>query len=172
MNALIQRSAWPNPVLLAIFSVSLGCGQPAETPKETGPSYADLVTIHSAELAALDRLAKYNARQSPSPEKALQALGDVLNTARQSETPSEPIETLDPNALLDRAADQAQKTQDVADQILDSFAQDAAEVEKRGEELSLQLQRELEEIDKQIEKQRERVRRAAAERDAAEAARK
>jgi hypothetical protein len=161
------------------MALVFGCAEQAQE-KDAGASYADLVVIHSAEQASLDRLerkrgeliAKYEARLRPSTDKALETLSGMLKTDALSNAPSDPNEALDPNAMLDRAVEDAERAQNVAGQLLDSLASDAVEDEEIAKKLQEEHEVQLAAIDKEIEEQRERVRRARQARDAAEAAQK
>ena len=106
----------PNRLATSSLSLTLivalfGCGQEV-AEQDSSPSYADLVSIYNNELAALDRLekkreellARHEEQLSPSPEDALKALGDVLNSAVTSESQLESDADFDPNAMLDRAS--------------------------------------------------------------------
>ena len=161
------------------FSLLLGCGQDV-AEQEAGPSYADLVTIHSTELAALDRLEKkredlitrHEQQLRPAPEDTLQALGDALNSITTIESGPDPDAVFDPNAMLDEAVADAEKVQETAGKLLDSFSSERVvdeEETQRLEKLGEEFQRQLEAIDKKIEAQQARVDRAMAARDAAEA---
>ena len=149
------------------------------SPQESAPSYAELVTIHNAELSALDRLErkrealiqKHEAALRPSTDDALQLLGEALGTTNPPSTSTDPEEAADPNAMLDRAVQDAQNAQDSARNLLDSLGRKPVEDEKqikRRKELEARLKTELAELDAEIAKQKERVRRAAQARDAAE----
>jgi hypothetical protein len=158
------------------MSLAVGCAEQA--PKESAPSYADLVVIYNAEQATLDRLenkrealiAKYEAQLRPSPDKALETLSGMLDSTTVSEALSDSNEVLDPNDLLDRAVEDAQKTRDKAGELVKSLASDTEQDKEKAEKLREELDIELKALDKEIEQQKERVRRAREARDAAEAA--
>ena len=112
-----------NVALLSVFAVSvfvclIGCSEPA--PEESGPSYADLVTVYNAELQSLDRLerkreeriAKHEVALRPSTEDAAKALDATLSSAKEVGKQSNLDGVTDPNELLDRAVEHAEKAQD------------------------------------------------------------
>ena len=145
-----------NVALLSVFAVSvfvclIGCSEPA--PEESGPSYADLVTVYNAELQSLDRLERKREELMAKHEAALKP-------------------STDPNELLDRAVEHAEKAQDLTSRLLESVSSAAEpteeEIQKRAE-LTEQFERELAAIDEQIVEQKARVDRAREARDAAEA---
>jgi hypothetical protein len=175
-----------NVALLSVFAVSvfvclIGCSEPA--PEESGPSYADLVTVYNAELQALDRLerkreeriAKHEVALRPSTEDAAKALAATLSSAKEVGKQSNLDGVADPNELLDRAVEHAEKAQDLSSRLLESVSSAAEpteeEIQKQAE-LTEQFDRDLAVIDKQIAEQKVRVDRARATRDAAEAAQK
>jgi hypothetical protein len=173
-----------NVDLLSAFAISvlvclIGCSEPV--PEESGPSYADLVTVYNAELEALDRLerkreeriAKHEAALRPSTTDAAEALDATLSSAREVGEQLNLDGVTDPNELLDRAVEHAEKAQDVTSRLLESVGSAAEPTEEEIQaraELTEQFERDLAAIDKQIEEQEARVERARAARDAAEAA--
>ena len=169
----------PAPIALAAIAVvTIGCGGEVAEDK---PTYADLVVIYNAELEALDRLekqkqdliAKSAAELRPSPEDAVQALGDALTAASELTRDVDSDTALDPQAALDRAVENAQSAQDAVSQLLDSVNQpSSAESEEeaaRRTKITAELNQQLAALDEEIAKQKQRVERARQARDAAEA---
>ena len=175
-----------NVALLSVFAASgfvclIGCGEP--TSQESGPSYADLVTVTNAELQALDRLerkreeliATQKTALRPSTEDAAQALDALLSSASEAGKQLNLKDVTDSNDLLDRAVEHAEKVQDITSEILESVSSGTEPTEeevKKEAERTEQIERELAAIDKQIAEQKVRVDRALKARDAAEEARK
>jgi hypothetical protein len=162
------------------LSAVAGCSR--NVPPNTGPSYADLVTIYNAELSALDRLEKkkeelieeYESARRPSGEDALKAIGDLLTSGEDSTGTTDADEPLDPNVALDRAVEQAQDVQDTAKRLLESLGGASSPNEETVEaqpndSLAENFKTELESLEAEIEKQRKRVDQARKSRDEAEA---
>ncbi len=165
-------------LVLAVAGITvttIGCATDNE------PTYADLVAIYNAELSALDRLEKkkqelianHEAQLRPSSDDAMQVLSDVLTTAASELTREvNPDAGLDPNAALDQAVENAQNTQDVFSQLLDSVAEPPAEESEedaaRRTEMTAEYEKQLAALDEEIETQKQRVERARQARDDAE----
>ncbi len=167
--------------LLVIFALTLasaGCTTEKAVP-DNKPSYADLVVTYNAEMETLDRLEKkrkdliteYEQKSRPSPDDAVKAITDALNSATTSGDGSA-APPADPQAMLDQAVHNAEKAQQVASDLLKA----AGKSEESGEDGKAakptpypeELQRQLDKLDKEIAKQKERVERARRARDAAE----
>lgn len=157
----------------AMILMNVGCG-PGEVDSE--PSYADLVVIYNAELGSLDRLEKkrseliatYEKQHRPDADHAIEAISAALSstTAENREAGG----ALDPQAVLDQAVENAEKTQQVVSQLLDVVATQAEGGEAAAQEVpySEEFKLELAALDEEIEKQQARVERARQARDAAE----
>jgi hypothetical protein len=174
-----------NVALLSVLAAStgiclVGCGEPAE---ESGSSYADLVSIYNTELQSLvllqrqreDLVAKHTATLGPSTADAEKVLDALLSSANEAGQQINLEGVTDPNDLLDRAVEHAEKVQGVTSELLESVstaAEPSADEVKKTAELTKQYELELAQLDKQIEAQKVRVDRALKARDAAEAAQK
>ena len=165
--------------VLGLLGLTPGCGGPPSA-EQIGPSYAELLSIYNSELAALDRLERkreeliqsHEAQLQPSTEEALEALNALLSTAGAAGKELN-LDTADPDELLDRAVEHAEKTQEITAQLLEtasSQAEPSEEEAQRRAKLTEQFERELAALDAEIAEQKERVDRARAARDAAEAA--
>jgi hypothetical protein len=158
-----------------------GCSEP--TPEESGSSYAELLTVYNAELQALDRLerkreeliAKHKAALGPSMDNAAKALDALLSSTREAGKQLDLKGATDPNDLLDRAVEHAEKAQAATTGLLESVSSATEPTEEEAAQLAEQneqFERDLAEIDRQIAAQMARVDRARQARDAAEAAQK
>ena len=156
--------------------LNIGCG-----PVEKRPSYADLVVIYNAELAALDRLERKKAdlivdfekQLAPKVDDALQALSDVLSTAAAANRDGTAFDATDPNDMLDQAIENAAKMQQATSQLLEVAAgQASGETAEQATAESLyseELKAQLAALDEEIAEQQARVDRARLARNAAEA---
>ena len=173
-----------NVALLSITVASslvglVGCSPPAA--KESGPSYAELLSIYNSELQALDRLegkrdeliAMHQAALEPPTEDAAQTLDSLLSSANEAVKQIDLEGVTDPNELLDRAVEHAAQAGEVASGLLESVTAAAEPTEEelqKQAELTAQFERELAAIDDEIAAQQARVDRAREARDAAEPA--
>jgi len=164
---------------VAIVSVTIGCGSPAE-PRQ-GPSYADLVATYNAELETLNRLEnqkqqledKLKSVGQPTPEDALKMLDNVLSTTQQAAAEENDKATGDPQAELDQAVERAQKSSEATRDLLKSLGNQPAagsEAEEQIQQAKKAVEAELESLDREIADQKQRVERARQARDAAESA--
>jgi hypothetical protein len=164
---------------VALILLSVGCTAEKAVP-ENKPSYADLVVTYNAEMESLDRLerkrkdlvAEYEQRSRPSPDDAVKALTDALNSATTSGGDAAAAAPADPQAILDQAVQNAEKAKQVASDLLKAAGQPAsapAEGQTPEQQAAAEVfQRQLAQLDQEIAKQRERVERARQARDAAE----
>ena len=168
--------------VLGILGISPGCGGPPSA-EQSGPSYAELLSIYNSELDALDRLERkreelilrHEAQLQPSTEDAVAALNALLASANEAGVKLNLSDTADPDELLDRAVEHAEKTQDIAAQLLESASADAEPSEEEAQrraKLTEQFESELAALNEEIAQQKERVDRASSARDAAEALQK
>ncbi|WP_425401038.1 hypothetical protein [Aeoliella sp.] len=161
------------PLLLVLAVVAaVGCAT-----KEDKASYADLVMIYNAEAEALDRLerkradriAEYEATLRPSGDAAIEALGGMLESMK--DTPPPDLNAADPNELLDNAIANAENLDAQAGDLLEAAAAAAGKPPSREAIVGLyseEFKAELAALDAEIEEQRARVDKAKANRDAAE----
>ena len=165
--------------VLGLLGLTPGCGGPPSA-LQSGPSYAELLSIYNSELAALDRLERkreelvksHEAQLLPSTEEAAEALSALLTSAGEAGNELN-LDTADPDELLDRAVEHAEKTQEITAQLLEtasSQAEPSEEEAQRRANLTEQFEQELAALDAEIAEQKARVDRARTARDAAEAA--
>ncbi len=160
-----------------ITVVTTGCGADVAEDK---PTYAELVVTYNAELEALDRLekkkealiAKHEAELRPDAGDALQALDNILTTAGELTRNADADAPLDPEAVLDRAVENAQTAQDAVTELFDSVNQppreETEEDAAQRAKITAEFNQQLAALDEEIETQQTRVKRAREARDAAE----
>ena len=117
-------------------------------------------------------IVRHEAALKPSGDATQEMLNALLGSATEAGNQLDLSEITDPNDLLDRAVEHAEKTQNIAAQLLEtasSKAEPTEEEAQRQAELTAQFEQDLAALDKEIADQKARVDRARAARDAAEA---
>jgi hypothetical protein len=175
----MSQSKFAFVLTAASMLLHVGCTAEKAVP-ENKPSYADLVVTYNAEMETLDRLerkrkdlvAEYQQRSRPSPDDAVKAITDALNSATAKSDDGTTAAPADPQAVLDQTEQNTKKvSQAVSDlwkaatQPTDTPPENQTPEQKAAAE---EFQRQLAQLDQEIAKQRERVERARQARDAAE----
>lgn len=168
-----NRIAW---AIVCGLCGAIGCGG-QEAAKKEGPTYEELVTTLNQELGILEKLetkrkemiAQYETEKRPDVNERIGAIGDLIGSigdAGKKEAASPPA---DPNAALDQAVGDAERTAELTSKLLKSISEGEGEQAKIV--YSKEFQKELDALDAEIEAQKGRVERARQARDAAEAKR-
>lgn len=168
-----------------------GCGVSTETSVKPSLSYAEALTIHNQELAALRALQQQRqGLQQQLDMPSLDGVSELLNSAGEiqgelgtaledltnpsgkrkkgaTDTPATTAEAAGPPSAGDTPATETDPAADpLAKLSADLKAVEAKQVANRGE-----IERQIAELDAQIEEQQARVDRAKSDRDKADAAR-
>ena len=171
-DAAVTPPAWTpalRPFCLGatIGLLVIGCQQ-----QDSGPTYAELVVIYKTELESLDRLekkkesliSKYEAELNPKIEP-IDAIGDMLKSARELGGEIDREDLADPSRLLDKVAENSEAAQDLVGDAMARLTKDESlespEEKQRKAKLTEQFEKELAALDKEIEAQQARVERAA-----------